>query len=101
MTKLDAKIPKGPLANKWSEYKASAKLVNPANRKKIDIIIVGTGLSGGAAASTLGEMGYNVKVFCFQDTPRRAHSVAAQGGINASKNYKNDGDSDYRLFYDI
>jgi succinate dehydrogenase / fumarate reductase flavoprotein subunit len=101
MTKLDAKIPEGPLADKWTKYKASAKLVNPANRKKLDIILVGTGLAGGAAASTLGEMGYNVKAFCFQDTPRRAHSVAAQGGINASKNYKNDGDSDYRLFYDM
>ncbi len=101
MTKLDAKIPKGPLAEKWTTYKANAKLVNPANRKKLDIILVGTGLAGGAAASTLGEMGYNVKAFCFQDTPRRAHSVAAQGGINASKNYKNDGDSDYRLFYDM
>lgn len=101
MTNLDAKIPEGPLAEKWTKYKANAKLVNPANRQKLDIILVGTGLAGGAAASTLGEMGYNVKAFCFQDTPRRAHSIAAQGGINASKNYKNDGDSDYRLFYDM
>lgn len=101
MTKLDAKIPEGPLAEKWTKYKASAKLVNPANRKKLDIILVGTGLSGAAAASTLGEMGYNVKAFCFQDSGRRAHSVAAQGGINATKNYKNDGDSVYRLFYDM
>lgn len=101
MTKLDAKIPQGPLAEKWTKYKASSKLVNPANRKKLDIILVGTGLAGSAAAASLGEMGYNVKAFCFQDTPRRAHSVAAQGGINASKNYKNDGDSNYRLFYDM
>ncbi|MCP4552730.1 MAG: fumarate reductase/succinate dehydrogenase flavoprotein subunit [Bacteroidetes bacterium] len=101
MTKLDAKIPEGPLADKWTTYKATAKLVNPANRKKLDVILVGTGLAGAAAASSLGEMGYNIKAFCFQDTPRRAHSVAAQGGINASKNYKNDGDSDYRLFYDM
>lgn len=101
MTKLDAKIPDGPLAEKWTKYKASCKLVNPANRKKLDIILVGTGLAGASAASTLGEMGYNLKVFCYQDTPRRAHSVAAQGGINATKNYKNDGDSVYRLFYDM
>ncbi|MBC35394.1 MAG: succinate dehydrogenase flavoprotein subunit [Bacteroidetes bacterium] len=101
MTKLDAKIPDGPLAEKWTKYKANAKLVNPANRKKLDIILVGTGLAGAAAASTLGEMGYNVKAFCFQDSGRRAHSVAAQGGINATKNYKNDGDSVYRLFYDM
>ncbi len=101
MAKLDSKIPEGPLADKWTSYKASCKLVNPANRKKLDIILIGTGLAGAAAASTLGEMGYNLKVFCFQDTPRRAHSVAAQGGINAAKNYKNDGDSVYRLFYDM
>ncbi|MCD4773303.1 MAG: fumarate reductase/succinate dehydrogenase flavoprotein subunit, partial [Bacteroidales bacterium] len=101
MTKLDSKIPEGPLAEKWSKYKASQELVNPANKKKLDIIVVGTGLAGSAAASSLGELGYNVKVFCFQDTPRRAHSVAAQGGINAAKNYKNDGDSIYRLFYDM
>lgn len=101
MIKLDAKIPEGPLAEKWDKYKASARLVNPANRKKLDIIVVGTGLAGAGAASSLGELGYNVKVFCYQDTPRRAHSVAAQGGINAAKNYRNDGDSVYRLFYDM
>jgi len=101
MTKLYAKIPEGPLSEKWSKHKAGLKLVNPANKKKIDIIVVGTGLAGASAASTLGEMGYNVKSFCYQDTPRRAHSVAAQGGINAAKNYKNDGDSVYRLFYDM
>lgn len=101
MKRLDSKIPEGPLAEKWTRYKASVKLVNPANRKKIDIIVVGTGLSGASAASTLGELGYNVKVFCYQDSPRRAHSVAAQGGINAAKNYQNDGDSTYRLFYDM
>lgn len=101
MIKLDSKIPKGPLADKWSNYKSSLRLVSPANKKKIDIIVVGTGLSGSSSASALGELGYNVKVFCFQDSPRRAHSVAAQGGINAAKNYKNDGDSVYRLFYDM
>ncbi|MCX6234673.1 MAG: fumarate reductase/succinate dehydrogenase flavoprotein subunit [Bacteroidetes bacterium] len=101
MTKLDARIPEGPLAEKWTRYKNSARLVNPANRKRLDIIVVGTGIAGSAAASSLGELGYNVKVFCFQDMPRRAHSVAAQGGINAAKNYKNDGDSVYRLFYDM
>jgi len=101
MIKLDAKIPDGPLAEKWSKYKRSVKLVNPANKARLDIILVGTGLTGSAAASSLGELGYNVKAFCFQDTPRRAHSVAAQGGINAAKNYRNDGDSVYRLFYDI
>ena len=101
MSKLNAKIPEGPLAEKWSKHKNSLKLVNPTNRKKLDVIVVGTGLAGSGAASTLGELGYNVKVFCYQDTPRRAHSVAAQGGINAAKNYKNDGDSVYRLFYDM
>jgi succinate dehydrogenase / fumarate reductase flavoprotein subunit len=101
MSKLDAKIPEGPLADKWTNHKAKLRLVNPANRKKIDIIVVGTGLAGSSAASTLGELGYNVKVFCYQDSPRRAHSVAAQGGINAAKNYKNDNDSVYRLFYDM
>ena len=101
MSKLDAKIPAGPLADKWANHKNSVRLVNPANRSKLDIILVGTGLAGAAAASSLGELGFNVKVFCFQDTPRRAHSVAAQGGINAAKNYKNDGDSVYRLFYDL
>jgi len=101
MSKLDSKIPDGPLAEKWTKHKASLKLVNPANRKRLDIIVVGTGLAGSGAASTLGEMGYNVKVFCYQDSPRRAHSVAAQGGINAAKNYKNDGDSIFRLFFDM
>ena len=101
MVTLNSKIPEGPLAEKWSKYKSTMKLVNPANKKKLDIILIGTGLAGAAAASSLGELGYNVKVFCFQDTPRRAHSVAAQGGINAAKNYKNDGDSVYRLFYDM
>jgi len=101
MQKLDSKIPGGPLADKWSNYKNSLRLVNPANKKKLDIIVVGTGLAGASAASSLGELGYNVKVFCFQDSPRRAHSVAAQGGINAAKNYKNDGDSVHRLFYDM
>ncbi len=101
MITLNSKIPEGPLEDKWTRYKANAKLVSPANKKKLDIIVVGTGISGAPAASSLGEMGYNVKVFCYQDTPRRAHSVAAQGGINAAKNYKNDGDSVYHLFYDI
>ncbi|NHB67631.1 fumarate reductase/succinate dehydrogenase flavoprotein subunit [Perlabentimonas gracilis] len=101
MTMLNAKIPDGPLADKWTKHKNSLRLVNPANKKKLDIIVVGTGLAGSGAASTLAELGYNVKVFCYQDTPRRAHSVAAQGGINAAKNYKNDGDSVYRLFYDM
>ena len=96
----DTKAPPGPIADKWTTRKFEAALVNPANRRKLDVIIVGTGLAGGAAAATLGEAGYNVKVFCFQDTPRRAHSIAAQGGINAAKNYKEDGDSTYRLFYD-
>ena len=90
---LDSKVPEGPLAEKWDRHKASLKLVNPANRKRLDIIVVGTGLSGSTAASALGEVGYNVKVFCFQDSPRRAHSVAAQGGTNAAKNYQNDNDS--------
>ncbi|MFN3555160.1 MAG: fumarate reductase/succinate dehydrogenase flavoprotein subunit [Bacteroidales bacterium] len=101
MIKLDNKIPQGPLADKWSNYKSALRLVSPANKRKIDVIVVGTGLSGASAASSLGELGYNVKVFCFQDSSRRAHSVAAQGGINAAKNYKNDGDSVYRLFYDM
>ncbi len=100
MTKLDSKIPEGPLAQKWTNYKAKQNLVNPANKRKIDVIVVGTGLAGGAAAASLGELGFNVKVFCIQDSPRRAHSIAAQGGINAAKNYPNDGDSIYRLFYD-
>lgn len=97
---LDSKIPKGPLEQKWENYKKTAKLVNPANRKKLDIIVVGTGLAGSSVAASLGEMGYNVKSFCFQDSARRAHSVAAQGGVNAAKNYKNDGDSVYRMFVD-
>lgn len=101
MATLDSKIPSGPLAEKWDKHKASLRLVNPANRKRLDIIVVGTGLAGASAASALGELGYNVKVFCFQDSPRRAHSVAAQGGINAAKNYKNDNDSIFRLFYDM
>ncbi len=101
MITLNAKIPEGPLEEKWTRYKSASKLVNPANKKKLDIIIIGTGLSGAGAASSLGELGYNVKVFCYQDSPRRAHSVAAQGGINAAKNYKNDGDNVYRLFYDM
>ncbi|KOY84731.1 succinate dehydrogenase [bacterium 336/3] len=98
--KLDAKIPDGPLGEKWDKHKFNLKLVNPANKRKYDIIVVGTGLAGASAAATLAELGYNVKAFCFQDSPRRAHSIAAQGGINAAKNYKNDGDSIYRLFYD-
>ncbi|AZA51781.1 fumarate reductase/succinate dehydrogenase flavoprotein subunit [Chryseobacterium sp. G0201] len=97
---LDSKIPEGPLEQKWDNYKKKAKLVNPANRKKLDVIVVGTGLAGSSIAASLGEMGYNVKSFCFQDSPRRAHSVAAQGGVNAAKNYKNDGDSVYRMFVD-
>src|SRR6201746_855704 len=97
---LDAKIPAGPLAEKWSKHKFNLKLVNPANKRKYDVIVVGTGLAGASAAASLAELGYNVKAFCFQDSPRRAHSIAAQGGINAAKNYRNDGDSVYRLFYD-
>jgi succinate dehydrogenase / fumarate reductase flavoprotein subunit len=97
---LDAKIPQGPLAEKWSKHKFNLKLVNPANKRKYDVIVVGTGLAGASAAASLAELGYNVKSFCFQDSPRRAHSIAAQGGINAAKNYQNDGDSVYRLFYD-
>lgn len=100
MTKLNARIPEGPLAQKWTNYKAGQKLVNPANKRKLDIIVVGTGLAGASAAASLGELGFNVKAFCYQDSPRRAHSIAAQGGINAAKNYPNDGDSVYRLFYD-
>ena len=97
---LDSKIPQGPLADKWTQHKNDINLVNPANKRLIDIIVVGTGLAGGSAAATLAELGYNVKAFCFQDSPRRAHSIAAQGGINAAKNYQGDGDSTYRLFYD-
>ncbi|MCZ8355733.1 MAG: fumarate reductase/succinate dehydrogenase flavoprotein subunit [Cyclobacteriaceae bacterium] len=98
--KLDSKAPEGPLAEKWTKHKFNLKLVNPANKRKYDVIVVGTGLAGASAAASLGELGYNVKAFCFQDSPRRAHSIAAQGGINAAKNYQNDGDSIYRLFYD-
>lgn len=97
---LDSKVPEGSLAEKWEKHKFAIKLVNPANKRKYDVIVVGTGLAGGAAAASLAELGYNVKAFCFQDSPRRAHSIAAQGGINAAKNYQNDGDSVYRLFYD-
>ena len=98
--KLDPRIPSGPLAEKWQRLLDEIKLVSPANKRKHSIIVVGTGLAGGSAAASLGELGYNVKVFCYQDSARRAHSVAAQGGINAAKNYQNDGDSVYRLFYD-
>ncbi|WP_373521970.1 fumarate reductase/succinate dehydrogenase flavoprotein subunit [Aquiflexum sp.] len=97
---LDSKIPEGPLVEKWTKHKFNVKLVNPANKRKYDVIVVGTGLAGASAAASLAELGYNVKAFCFQDSPRRAHSIAAQGGINAAKNYQNDGDSVYRLFYD-
>ena len=100
MSVLDSKIPEGPLEDKWSNYKNNINLVNPANKRNIDVIMIGTGLAGGSAAATLAELGYNVKTFCYQDSPRRAHSIAAQGGINASKNYQGDGDSNYRLFYD-
>ena len=100
MTQIDSKIPEGQLAEKWSNYKAHQKLVNPANKRRLDIIVVGTGLAGASAAASLGEMGFRVLNFCIQDSPRRAHSIAAQGGINAAKNYQNDGDSVYRLFYD-
>jgi succinate dehydrogenase / fumarate reductase flavoprotein subunit len=101
MTKLNSKIPEGPLAEKWTRHQSSVKLVSPANKKKLDIIVVGAGASGASAAASLAELGYNVKVFVFQDSSRRAHSIASQGGINATKNYKNDADSDYRLFYDM
>lgn len=100
MAVLDAKVPSGPLEQKWSYYKAHQNLVSPANKKKLDVIVVGTGLGGASAAASLGELGFRVKAFCYQDSPRRAHSIAAQGGINAAKNYQNDGDSVYRLFYD-
>ncbi|HPV36256.1 MAG TPA: FAD-binding protein, partial [Candidatus Hydrogenedentes bacterium] len=98
--RLDSKVPAGPIEQKWTQHKFEMKLVNPANRRKYTVLVVGTGLAGASAAATLGELGYNVKAFCIQDTPRRAHSIAAQGGINAAKNYQNDGDSIYRLFYD-
>ena len=100
MSTLDSKVPEGPLKDKWTTYKDKIDLVNPANKRKIDIIVIGTGLAGGSASATLAEQGYNVKAFCYQDSPRRAHSIAAQGGINAAKNYQGDGDSNYRLFYD-
>jgi len=100
MTKLNAQIPKGPIADKWTNHKNNIRLVSPANKRLIDVIVVGTGLAGGSAAATLAELGYNVRAFCFQDSPRRAHSIAAQGGINAAKNYQGDGDSVHRLFYD-
>ncbi|MBW7845576.1 MAG: succinate dehydrogenase (quinone) flavoprotein subunit, partial [Bacteroidia bacterium] len=99
-TKLDAKIPEGSLEQKWTKYRSTVPLVNPANKRNIEVIVVGSGLAGSSAAATLAELGYKVKVFCFQDSARRAHSIAAQGGINAAKNYQNDGDSTYRLFYD-
>jgi len=97
---LRSNEPTGPIENRWEKHKEASKLVAPANRRKYTVIVVGSGLAGGAAAASLGEMGYNVKCFCYQDSPRRAHSIAAQGGINAAKNYQNDGDSVYRLFYD-
>ena len=97
---LDAKVPSGPLESKWQEHRNHLKLVNPNNKRKFTILVVGSGLAGAAAAASFGELGYNVKCFCFQDSPRRAHSIAAQGGINAAKNYRNDGDSVFRLFYD-
>jgi len=100
MAPLKSIIPEGPLKDQWTNHKNSINLVNPANKRSIDVIVVGTGLAGSSAAASLAEMGYNVKAFCFQDSPRRAHSIAAQGGINAAKNYQNDGDSIYRLFYD-
>src|SRR5213075_1134135 len=100
MSVLNSNVPSGPIAQKWDKHRFDLKLVNPANKRKFDIIVVGSGLAGASAASSLAELGYKVKCFCFQDSPRRAHSIAAQGGINAAKNYQNDGDSIYRLFYD-
>src|SRR6187401_1080062 len=97
---LDPKVPPGPLDQKWRNHRDHSRLVSPNNRRKLEIIVIGSGLAGGSAAATLGELGYKVKCFCYQDSPRRAHSIAAQGGINAAKNYQNDGDSVYRLFYD-
>ena len=97
---LESRIPDGQLKDKWTNYKSSVPLVSPSNKRRLDVIVIGTGLAGASAASSMAEMGYNVKTFCFQDSPRRAHSIAAQGGINAAKNYQNDGDSIYRLFYD-
>src|SRR5690349_6211948 len=96
----DTKAPDGPIEDRWEKRKFGAKLVNPANKRKLNVIVIGTGLAGGSAAATLGELGYNVTSFCYQDSPRRAHSIAAQGGINAAKNYRGDGDSVHRLFYD-
>ena len=98
--KMESKIPAGKLSEKWTNHKASVKLVNPANKRKYEVIVVGTGLAGASAAASLAELGYNVKAFCYHGSPRRAHSIAAQGGINAAKNYQNDGDSIQRLFYD-
>src|SRR6056300_935457 len=100
MAKLESRVPNGTLAEKWSKHKNDIRLVNPANKRNIDIIVVGTGLAGASASASLAELGYNVKTFCYQDSPRRAHSIAAQGGVNAAKNYQGDGDSVYRLFYD-
>src|SRR3989339_1363242 len=100
MAVLDSKIPEGHISEKWTNHKFNMKLVNPANKRKYDVIVVGTGLAGASAAASLGELGYNVKAFTFHDSARRAHSISAQGGINAAKNYQNDGDSVYRLFYD-
>ena len=97
---VDTTQPSGPIEERWDQRRFEAKLISPANRRKVSVIIIGTGLAGGSAAATLGEAGYNVKSFCYQDSPRRAHSIAAQGGINAAKNYRNDGDSVRRLFYD-
>src|ERR1700724_3213140 len=97
---LDSRVPTGPIETSWERTRFDLKLVNPANKRKHSLIVVGSGLAGGAGGATVGELGYNVKCFCFQDSPRRAHSIAAQGGINAAKNYQNDGDSIYRLFYD-
>ena len=98
--KLDSKVPSGKMSDKWTSHKFDIKLVNPSNKRKFEIIVVGTGLAGASAAASLAELGYKVKAYCFQDSPRRAHSIAAQGGINSAKNYKNDGDSVHRLFYD-
>src|SRR5215211_7117758 len=97
---LNSRVPEGPLADKWSRHRFEMKLVNPANKRKYKVLVVGTGLAGASAAASLAELGYRVETFCFQDSPRRAHSIAAQGGINAAKNYQNDGDSVFRLFYD-
>ncbi|MEA2723644.1 MAG: succinate dehydrogenase / fumarate reductase, flavoprotein subunit, partial [Gemmatimonadales bacterium] len=100
MIVLDARVPSGPIEKKWDQHRFEMKLVNPANKRKHTVLMVGSGLAGASAAATMSELGYNVKCFCFHDSPRRAHSIAAQGGINAAKNYRNDGDSIYRLFYD-